>query len=74
MSLESMAKFILLTGVILVFFGLLLWLASKVGLGHLPGDIYIKRNNFAFYFPLGTAIFLSFLLTLLLNLFFFLRK
>ncbi len=74
MSLESIAKFIILTGVVLVLFGLVLWFSSKVGLGRLPGDIYIKRDNFAFYFPLGTAIFLSLLLTLLLNLFFFLRN
>jgi hypothetical protein len=32
----------------------------------LPGDFYIKRGNFSFYFPLATSIVLSILLTLLL--------
>ena len=32
----------------------------------LPGDFYIKRGSFSFYFPLATSIVLSILLTLLL--------
>ena len=35
----------------------------------LPGDIAIERGNFRFYFPLGTSIVVSLVLTLLLNLF-----
>ena len=35
----------------------------------LPGDISIRRGNFAFYFPLATSIVLSILLTLLFSLF-----
>lgn len=34
--------------------------------GRLPGDIAIKRKNFSFYFPLGTSILLSLLLTFIL--------
>lgn len=34
------------------------WL-SRVGLGRLPGDIVIERENFHFYFPLATCIILS---------------
>ncbi|WP_455378905.1 DUF2905 domain-containing protein [Petrachloros mirabilis] len=33
-------------------------------LGKLPGDIYIKRDNFTFFFPLGTSIVLSIVLSL----------
>lgn len=33
-------------------------------LGKLPGDIYIKRDNFTFFFPLGTSIVLSIALSL----------
>jgi len=36
----------------------------------LPGDITIERKNFRFYFPLGTSILVSVVLTVLLNLFF----
>ncbi|WP_279384257.1 DUF2905 domain-containing protein [Geotalea toluenoxydans] len=38
-------------------------------LGRLPGDIYIKRENFSFYFPLATSILVSLLLSLILWLF-----
>ena len=34
------------------------WL-SHIGLGRLPGDIVIERENFHFYFPLATCIILS---------------
>ena len=58
----------------LVFIGLAiagLGLAMMVGLPlfRLPGDIYLKRGNFSFYFPLATSILLSIILTLLLAFF-----
>ena len=70
--MEQMGKFIVLTGVVLVVIGLLMMLAQKLplGLGRLPGDIVIKRDNFTFYFPLATSILLSIILTLILNLLF----
>jgi len=58
----------------LVFIGLAiaaLGLAMMVGLPlfRLPGDIYVKRGNFSFYFPLATSILLSIILTLLIAFF-----
>ena len=35
-------------------------------LGRLPGDIHVQRGNWTFFFPLGTSIVLSLLLTLVL--------
>jgi hypothetical protein len=35
-------------------------------IGKLPGDIYIKRENFTFYFPLATSIVISIILSLIL--------
>ncbi|MEO8217700.1 MAG: DUF2905 domain-containing protein [Acidobacteriota bacterium] len=49
---------ILLTGVVLLFFG-------KLGFGRLPGDFMFKRGNVRFYFPLMTSLILSFVLSLL---------
>jgi hypothetical protein len=46
-------------GIVLMVFGRVPWL------GRLPGDIYIQRGNFTFYFPLATSILVSVLLTLL---------
>ena len=40
-----------------------------VPLGRLPGDFYMRRGNFSFYFPLATSIILSVLLTLILAFF-----
>ncbi|NPB06582.1 MAG: DUF2905 domain-containing protein [Aquificae bacterium] len=68
----ELAKFLVLTGVMLILVGLLLMVFEKLplGLGRLPGDIVIKRDNFVFYFPLATSLLLSLLLTVLLNLLF----
>lgn len=60
-------------GLGIVALGLLFLLVDRIpGLGHafgwfgkLPGDISIKRENFSFYFPIGTSIVLSILLSLL---------
>jgi hypothetical protein len=38
-------------------------------LGRLPGDIYVRRGSFSFYFPLATSIVVSVFLTLLFALF-----
>jgi hypothetical protein len=61
-------------GKVLVFLGLGiagLGLLMMLGLpiGRLPGDIYVKRDGFSFYFPLTTSIVLSILLTLFFALF-----
>jgi len=52
-------------GVVLVAVGLLWPLVQKLGLGRLPGDIVVERENFRFYFPLATSILVSVVLTLL---------
>lgn len=39
------------------------------GVGKLPGDIFIKKGNFSFYFPLATCVLISLFLTLILNFF-----
>ena len=68
---SGMGKFLILIGVIIIALGLILTFLPKIPyLGRLPGDIYIKKGNFTFYFPLATSILLSILLTILLNLIF----
>jgi hypothetical protein len=39
-------------------------LFSQVGLGRLPGDIVIERENMTFYFPLMTCLLVSVLFSL----------
>lgn len=62
----SISRVLIGIGVILVIVGLLWPWLQKVGLGRLPGDIVIERDNFRFYLPITTSILISLLLTLIL--------
>jgi len=69
--MPQMGKFFILIGAVFVGVGLFLTLVSQFSsfkIGRLPGDIYIKKDHFTFYFPLTTSILLSVLLTLVLSL------
>ncbi len=69
-GMDSLARMLIVFGVVLALLGGLLLLAGKIPfLGRLPGDIIIRRENWSFYFPLTTSILLSILLTLLFSLF-----
>ncbi|MHB9073580.1 MAG: DUF2905 domain-containing protein [Desulfobaccales bacterium] len=68
--MADLGRFLIIAGVILVIAGAIFLLAPKLPwLGHLPGDISYKRGNFSFYFPLGTCILISIVLTLIMYLF-----
>jgi hypothetical protein len=68
--LGSLGKILIIIGAIIAGIGLLLMLGDKIPwIGKLPGDIYIKRERFSFYFPIVTCIIISLLLTLLFSLF-----
>ncbi|NLL21445.1 MAG: DUF2905 domain-containing protein [Firmicutes bacterium] len=64
-----MGRFLLIAGVILAAIGLVFLVLGRFGLGRLPGDILIKRENLTIYFPITTMIIISILLTLLFSLF-----
>lgn len=59
-------------GLVIVAVGLLLWAGPSMPvigrIGRLPGDIYIRRPNFSFYFPITTAILVSLVLSLVFAL------
>ena len=67
-----LGRLLILTGLFLVVLGVLITISPKIHfpLGRLPGDIFIRKENFTFSFPIVTCLILSLLLTLLLNLFF----
>ncbi len=68
--MSDLAKTLIFFGFILIGSGVILMLFGKIpGLGRLPGDIYFKKGNFVFYFPLATCLFASLLLTLLFSFF-----
>ena len=65
--MSELGKFLVITGVIIVVIGGLLWSGVGKGwLGKLPGDIHYTKGNFNFYFPIVTCLLLSALLTLIL--------
>jgi hypothetical protein len=67
--MSDLGRVLIVVGVLLVIAGALLLLAPKIPwLGHLPGDISYKRGNFSVYFPLGTCILISLILTLIMYL------
>lgn len=69
-GIDSLAKLLIVFGIMLVLLGGLLLFVGKIPfLGRLPGDIYIQKGNFSFYFPLTTSLLISLLLTLLFTLF-----
>jgi hypothetical protein len=59
-----MARFLIVLGLAILVIGLLWPYLSQIGLGRLPGDIVIERENLTFYFPLMTCLLLSVLLSL----------
>jgi ribose/xylose/arabinose/galactoside ABC-type transport system permease subunit len=61
-----MSRFLITLGVVLVVAGLLWPLLQKAGLGRLPGDLMVERENFRFYFPITTSLIVSVVLSLLL--------
>jgi len=68
-NFSLLAKILIYTGLLLLIVGLIVWGISKfTDFRSMPGDMVYKRENFTFYFPLGTSILISVLLTLILFL------
>lgn len=64
-----MMRFLIILGIIFIIIGLFYPLIEKLNIGRLPGDIFINKDNFKFYFPITTSILFSFLVTIILWLF-----
>jgi membrane protein implicated in regulation of membrane protease activity len=69
MPLNGLGKLLILLGGILIIIGAATVLVGKFPwLGRLPGDIYVERRSFTFFFPLTTSILVSAILSLVLYL------
>jgi len=67
---QQIGKILIFAGIFVVILGLLFFFGDKIPfLGKLPGDIYIKKKNFTFYFPIVTSILLSLIISLIIYLF-----
>jgi len=71
MNFETMGKIILVFAILLFVAGGLFCLAGRVGFKGLPGDIFYKKGNFSFHFPVVTCIVISIILTVIINLILF---
>jgi hypothetical protein len=60
------ARWLIILGVVLVVAGLLWPWLGRLGLGRLPGDLVIERENFRLYLPITTSILVSIVLSLIL--------
>jgi len=68
-TLETIARYLMIGGIVLLLVGGGVYLAAKFGLplGRLPGDIHIESKNGSFYFPITSSILVSVVLTIVLN-------
>jgi hypothetical protein len=67
----SLGKALIVTGLILVVLRAAIWGFGSGSItgpipGRLPGDIYVRRGNFTFYFPITTTIIVSIVLSLII--------
>lgn len=72
-SISTIGRFLILTGVVMIFLGAGILVLSRLGFFRLPGDIVIERRNLVVYIPIVSSILLSLILTLILNLIFRLK-
>ena len=61
-----MSRLLIIFGLVLVAVGMLWPVIAKLGLGRLPGDLVIERENFRLYIPIATSLLISLLLSLVL--------
>jgi hypothetical protein len=70
--MAPLGKALVIIGLLIALVGLLAWRGDFLPLvnrlGRLPGDIYIRRANFSFYFPITTCILLSIVVSLVIGL------
>ena len=65
--MNALGRLLIACGLLLCVTGVLLLVLGRTGipLGRLPGDISYRGKNLRIYFPLGTSILLSILLSLI---------
>ncbi|MFA5646450.1 MAG: DUF2905 domain-containing protein [Candidatus Ratteibacteria bacterium] len=68
MDNNLLAKVLFIIGVIFIVSSVFIERGIKLPFGRLPGDVIIKKENFAFYFPLTTGIIISIVLTIIFTL------
>ena len=64
--MSEVGKLLIVCGLLIAGVGVAVVLAGRLPwIGRLPGDLYVQRGHFTFYFPLATSILVSVVLTLI---------
>ena len=64
---SSIGTWLIILGIVLVVIGIIAKTGVLAWFGHLPGDVHIKREGFQFFFPLGSMIVVSIVLSVILT-------
>ena len=68
--MQPFGKLFVVLGIIFIVMGLAFMFGDRIPyIGRLPGDIFIKKERFSFYFPITTSIIISVILTILFSIF-----
>ncbi|NRP72125.1 hypothetical protein ILFOPFJJ_03021 [Ensifer psoraleae] len=61
-----MSRILIIVGLVIVAVGILWPWLTRIGLGRLPGDILIQRENFTIYVPITTGLLFGIVLSAIL--------
>jgi hypothetical protein len=67
-SIAGLGRLLLVLGLVLALAGVGLIVVGRLGLSRLPGDIVVERRGFSLYVPLASALLVSLILSLIINL------
>jgi hypothetical protein len=62
-------RVLIVFGLIALLLGLAWPIVTRLGLGRLPGDLVIERDNFTFYAPIVTCLLLSVIVSIAIWMF-----
>lgn len=68
-EIVTVTKWLVSIGIIFILAGVAWPWLSRLGIGHLPGDIHIERKDFSFYFPITASIIISVALSIIFWIF-----
>lgn len=66
---SAIGRSLIVLGIVLIAVGIVFVVLERfpgIKIGRLPGDIYIRKDGWRFYFPLMTSVLLSLILSLIL--------
>lgn len=63
---HNIGKFLVIAGIVISLIGVIVMFGSRFNLFNLPGDLTFQGKNWKLFFPIGTSIAISIILTAIL--------